>query len=345
MPSDGSGNFSLVAGYLAVTGETIQASQHNPPLEDIASGMTDRLMRSGVAPMTGQLKGHVGSVSLPGYSFSGSPTFGFYKTTDGIGLAISGVLVAEWTAAGQVSGIVTASIPDAAVTLAKLANLAEKRVIGRNTTGSGVPEAVTAAQVLEWISASMARGDILLRGASAFDRLAIGAAGSVLKSDGTDAAWGSPALQLFHAREEQSQGTNSQSATTTGSWITTVVNTEKTNEISGASLASNEITLPAGTYEIEAFVPLYQTFSGGSNSAKARLFDQTNTAVLLYGTHASAGSASSANASLVSVIRGRFTLAGSAALRIQHYKTAANVPVAFSQGTEVYTDVMIRKIP
>ena len=36
---------------------------------------------------------------------------------------------------------------------------------------------------------SEARGDIALRGATVWDRLAIGAAGTFLKSDGTDAAW------------------------------------------------------------------------------------------------------------------------------------------------------------
>jgi hypothetical protein len=36
MPS-ANGVYSLPSGYLAVTGATIQASQHNPPLEDIAA--------------------------------------------------------------------------------------------------------------------------------------------------------------------------------------------------------------------------------------------------------------------------------------------------------------------
>lgn len=55
MPRDGSGNYSLPTGYLAVTGETITANQHNPPLEDLASAMTDSLPRDGSAPMAGNL--------------------------------------------------------------------------------------------------------------------------------------------------------------------------------------------------------------------------------------------------------------------------------------------------
>lgn len=55
MPRDSAGVFTLVPGYLAVTGQTIQASQHNPPLEDIATGLTGSLPRNGSAPMLGDL--------------------------------------------------------------------------------------------------------------------------------------------------------------------------------------------------------------------------------------------------------------------------------------------------
>lgn len=55
MPYDSNGNASLVPGYLATTGQTILPSQHNPPLEDIASMLSQVLLRSGVAPMSGNL--------------------------------------------------------------------------------------------------------------------------------------------------------------------------------------------------------------------------------------------------------------------------------------------------
>ena len=42
-------------GYFAVDGTTIEVSQHNPPLEDIAQALTDSLPRDGSAPMTGNL--------------------------------------------------------------------------------------------------------------------------------------------------------------------------------------------------------------------------------------------------------------------------------------------------
>jgi microcystin-dependent protein len=100
VPSDSNGVYSLPDGYEAVTGETIQANQHNPPLEDLASSMSARLMRSGVAPMTGPLKIADGSVGSPGLKFNTDGTTGFYKTTNGIGVSVGGTKVAEFTSSG-----------------------------------------------------------------------------------------------------------------------------------------------------------------------------------------------------------------------------------------------------
>lgn len=56
MPYDSNGNFTLNAGYLAVAGQIIQPSQHNPPLEDLAAnGLSQVLVRDGRAAMTGAL--------------------------------------------------------------------------------------------------------------------------------------------------------------------------------------------------------------------------------------------------------------------------------------------------
>jgi len=104
MPS-ANGVYSLPLGYLAVTGQTIQASQHNPPLEDIALALTARLSRDGTAAMNGALQLAPGTVSLPGAAFSTDLTTGLYKTTSGIGVAVSGSKIAEFTAAGLASGV------------------------------------------------------------------------------------------------------------------------------------------------------------------------------------------------------------------------------------------------
>jgi hypothetical protein len=55
MPYDGSGNYSLPDGYLAVSGEDILPENHNPPLEDIGSALSQILLASGVRALTGNL--------------------------------------------------------------------------------------------------------------------------------------------------------------------------------------------------------------------------------------------------------------------------------------------------
>lgn len=104
MPSDANGNYSLPNGYLAITGTTVQPSQHNPPLEDLAEAMTGRLPKNGAAPMTGPIKLVAGTESLPGLTWAAGPGTGFYKSADGIGVSVNGAKVAELTAQGLRSG-------------------------------------------------------------------------------------------------------------------------------------------------------------------------------------------------------------------------------------------------
>jgi microcystin-dependent protein len=56
MPRNGSGVYSLPAGYLATTGQSATASQHNTPLEDIASEITASVPIAGTKAMSGNLQ-------------------------------------------------------------------------------------------------------------------------------------------------------------------------------------------------------------------------------------------------------------------------------------------------
>jgi hypothetical protein len=79
----------------------------------------------------------------------------------------------------------TWTIDNGAVTLAKQANLATQTLIGRNTAGSGVPEAVTLSQLLDWSTTT--QGSVLFRGASGWQSLPPGTVGQVLQSGGAAA--------------------------------------------------------------------------------------------------------------------------------------------------------------
>jgi microcystin-dependent protein len=104
MPS-ANGVYTLPVGYLAVTGQTIQASQHNPPLEDIALALTGRLSRDGTAAMLGSMQVAAGSAADPSLTFSTDNSTGLFKSTNGIGVSVSGAKVAEFTSSGLASGV------------------------------------------------------------------------------------------------------------------------------------------------------------------------------------------------------------------------------------------------
>lgn len=53
MTDSGSGIYTLPNGYQAVTGQTVLASQHNPPLEDIAAALNRRHFSDGRKPFLG----------------------------------------------------------------------------------------------------------------------------------------------------------------------------------------------------------------------------------------------------------------------------------------------------
>lgn len=54
MPRSGA-TYTLPAGYLATTGETATATQHNSPLADIATALTNSVSRDGAGSMSGNL--------------------------------------------------------------------------------------------------------------------------------------------------------------------------------------------------------------------------------------------------------------------------------------------------
>jgi microcystin-dependent protein len=110
MPSDSNGVYSLPPGYLAADGTTITITQHNAPLEDIASGMTARLMRSGVAPMTGPLQLADGSRAEPSLTLASSPLNGLYAHESGA-MAMVGVVGA--TPVGSIMDFAGTTAPTA----------------------------------------------------------------------------------------------------------------------------------------------------------------------------------------------------------------------------------------
>lgn len=142
--------------------------------------------------------------------------------------------------------------------------------------------------------------------------------------------------------EQQASGTNGGTATS-GSFATRVLNTLVRNNNSIASLASNQVTLGAGTYYFEwsapaAFVQRHQT----------RV--QNITASTTVGTGTSEYSSNSNSDAIVTRSFGAcvVTIAGSTAFALQHEvqatKTSNGLGIACSFGTEVYSHLEITKL-
>lgn len=77
MPYDSNGNYTLPVSYFVENGDTVLPIQHNPPLEDIQGALSSVLLRSGVAPMSGDLK--MGTKKITGMADGTSTTDGATK--------------------------------------------------------------------------------------------------------------------------------------------------------------------------------------------------------------------------------------------------------------------------
>jgi len=186
------------------------------------------------------------------------------------------------------------------------------------------------------VDQATARGDLVYRGVSDFQRLAIGAAGTFLVG-GTDPSWGGMLIVV----DEKTTGTAGGTATS-GAFRTRDLTTVKLNTISGASLATNQITLPAGTYTIEASAPAYRCDNHAS-----RLQNITDATTTLTGT-SEVTEQSGAIVTTRSHILGTFTIAGAKAFEVQHRVQTTSAGSGFGAANgfqaETYTIVKIQKV-
>ena len=147
--------------------------------------------------------------------------------------------------------------------------------------------------------------------------------------------------QLIHVQDQKASGTSGGNSVV--GYQFRDLNTIVTNEITGASLASNAITLPAGTYYIEASAPAYRL-----NQSRISLYNNTTSNTILLGK--SGYSANTDQGHIVTDMKGRFTLASTAAVKIRQYVTtdglqSSDLGVAIADGSiNIYTEVLIWRI-
>lgn len=141
-------------------------------------------------------------------------------------------------------------------------------------------------------------------------------------------------------RDEKTSGTHA--GTSAVGIQTRTLNTVLANTIFGASLVSNQITLPTGTYRISARAPAFV------NLTKGFFYNVTDAANAIIGyNYNGVSGAASDQAQSEAFIDGRITIASAKIFEIrQHCSEATAIDglgAACSQGTEVYTTVEIIK--
>lgn len=144
-------------------------------------------------------------------------------------------------------------------------------------------------------------------------------------------------MPLYHVQHKTAGDGGTSTANT---WNLRPLNTEVTTEIPSASLASNQITLPAGKYYIQAWSSGWAT----GNYNQIRFRNITDAATEVIGGTVPAGTAG-ANCPMY----GRFEIAGSKTFEIHHYvqSTRATTGLGYDANSgedNIYADVLIWKI-
>ena len=145
--------------------------------------------------------------------------------------------------------------------------------------------------------------------------------------------------KLFHVRDEKASGVDG--GTSSAGNNTRVLNTVVTNEISGASLSSNQITLPAGTYFIQASAP---AFKPGNH--KVILYNTTDTSNEVIGLSEYSGATDSIQTT--AMLCQRFTIAATKVFELIHQistaKASNGLGANYTPTINIYANVMIWKV-
>ena len=150
-------------------------------------------------------------------------------------------------------------------------------------------------------------------------------------------------MTLFYMNVRDEKATGTAGGSKAIGWDTRVLNTEVRNTIVGASLSSNQVLLPTGSYYIDALAP-----HNRAGLYRLSWYNVTDAADELLGTpHGSVSTGSNYGAE--PRVRGRFTIASAKTFELRHYSSHARAD--FGQGfeisdgeTEVYADVHIWKV-
>jgi hypothetical protein len=178
-------------------------------------------------------------------------------------------------------------------------------------------------------------GDIAYRSSTANTntRLAIGPTGQILTVAGGVPSWATPAGASTNCAVFIDQKTSTAGGTfTSGAWRTRDINTSQFNNITGASISSNQITLPAGTFMVVATAPFQRV---DQNVLRFQNITDTTTAIEGQNAYTDTGAAVVG----IAYLSGIFTIAGSKTFELQHRCFTTRGGDGFGASNTITTDV------
>jgi hypothetical protein len=158
---------------------------------------------------------------------------------------------------------------------------------------------------------------------------------TVLVYEGSSWKFVRPQIAIFN--ETQASGTNGGTATS-GSYVKRTLNTTIQNGITGCSIASSVITLPAGTYRLTGQAPVFNVTTNSSRLQNTTDATTTQQGSANYCQNNNYGS---------SFINAYFTIAGTKNFEIQtrvgSTVTTNGYGASTGFGDEIYTQVTIER--
>lgn len=167
------------------------------------------------------------------------------------------------------------------------------------------------------------------------DTMVSDSATAVASQQSTKAYVDNLATSVYHLRDRRTSGTAGDSRTGS-TWSKHTLQTEEVSNITGASLASSVVTLPAGTYEADVWVDVEDPSIG-----MLRLRNTTDSSTVALGRYAGGSGSGDGN---VAHLKGYFTLAASKNIELQVYGSGVASAAKSSGEDEVYADVFFRKV-
>ena len=163
-----------------------------------------------------------------------------------------------------------------------------------------------------------------------------------IKDSGTNNVGSGVLPKTAYITDVKVSGAQGGTATADCTYATRDLNT-LIGDIEFISLSSNQFTLDAGTYEIEASAPA----RGVVNNHKIRLRNTSDCTTDILGTTSLTGASTSDMG--ISILKGQITITSSKTFEIQHRVATTNADDGFGIGagfgdSEVFTSVKITKI-